>query len=217
MSLDHPILRVVTDADAEASAAESAKTAPAKATPQTKPFFIIAPSPASVALSQEVANTASNVPLNAVYLAHVGATIADNAISFYHEAASFATGMFRNDVAPGLRPAEATRSWIGNHISALKKGSKSPNASITPYERVDDLKEAVTVASSDLDRATAVAKTAGLWLEERRSAVLRDALNTLVHREPPLSPEIVGENISSKLSSLSEMYLLGSDVLGASL
>lgn len=114
------------------------------------------------------------MPLCAAYLVCDGCYLADAALSFYHSAAAHSpAGTFRHDVPPGLKSAEATRTWLGTHLAAVKL--MADDESVRSYSRARDLKEAVALAATELQRAHATAQSVGLKFDDRYAALLTDA------------------------------------------
>jgi hypothetical protein len=112
-----------------------------------------APSQEAIAFSQKAKSVNARVPFKAAYLASAGAYLADAALDFHHQAASHApTGTFRHDVPPGLKSAQATRTWLGTHLNALREMAKPGDK--PAYARSEELKKAAQLAGDELDRAT---------------------------------------------------------------
>ena len=177
-----------------------APATPARAEPAVTPSVV------SVTFGKVVESVDVRVPLSTAYLVCVGCGLSDAALDFYHQAIAHApAGTFRHDVPPGLKSAEATRAWLGTHLAAVKKGAKADDAATRPYARGEDLRQAVALAGSDLDRALGAATVAGLWFEERAANLFKDAVEALV------APAPLVKQVKSKGSA----YILGCDVLGA--
>jgi len=151
--------------------------------------------------------TDATSPLRAAYLICDGAYLADAAISFYHSAVAHApVGTFRHDIPPGLKSAEATRAWIGTHLVAIK--AMIPDESKTICERAKDLKQAATLAASELQRAHATAKGVGMNFDDRYATALKEAALDLA---------AVRDFVPPKAPVVEDAYEIGAFVLGNSL
>jgi hypothetical protein len=174
-----------------------------------------APSAEALAFNKAVEGTDGKIPIHAAYLVCVGCRVADEALAFHHQAISHAPpGTFRRDVTPGLKSTQATRAWLETHLDELKKKSEQPDAATAPYERGGDLKEAVIVAGSEIDRGLAAAKTAQLKFEERAANRFKDVAQ-IVARAADLPKPVAKASASSTTVAAGSMYLLGTDVLGS--
>lgn len=155
-------------------------------TPPLQPGPVVAqPSPSAeytrLAHLTSESETDASVPINAAYLVCVGCRLAEAAVDFHHSAAAHAApSVFRNGVPPGLRSAEATRTWLDTHLVQVRElANTAPGQPKAPYPRCRDLAEAVRIAGQELDRAHAVTKVAGLWFDERRAQLFTDAIEDL--------------------------------------
>lgn len=147
------------------------------------------------------------VPINAGCLVNAACYLSEAALGYYHQAVAHApANTFRHDIPPGFRSAEATRAWLGTHLAALKAMA---GGEVKPYDKANDLKQAAAMATTELDRATATAKSTGLWFEEREEHLFRDAM------EDVALAENFGKNaVVLKQEPESDLYILGMDVLG---
>lgn len=171
---DRPNLRVVRED--EAPRVEDAQ--PAAVAPSVSATIPVEPASSEAsAFSGAVSVADASRPLSAAYLVCAGCYVADAALDMFHQAASHAPpGTFRRDTPPGLKSAEATRAWLDSHLSAIKKLAESGAAK---YDRAVDLKQAVTLAASEIDRAAIVGRVAGLQFNARRDDVLRESRSSL--------------------------------------
>lgn len=198
-----PMLRVVAPD-------EPAPPSPAPA-PLPTTNIAFAPSSESTAFDKYAETFDASSPLVAAYLTCVGLYLADGALSFYHQAASHAApGVFRHDMPPGLKSAEATRAWLGTHLAAVKKlPEKYTRDKDCKYARAKDLKSAVALAGSDIDRALATAKSVSLNFDDRAKNLFSDVTEDLKALDGFLKrPKKVAAPVEP------DLYLFGCDVLG---
>jgi hypothetical protein len=122
-----------------------------------------------------------SVPICAAYLVCVGRWLVDAAIDFYHSAVAHAPpGAYRRDCPPGLKSAEATRSWLDTHLDAVKTlAASTPGRPKAPYGRPVELRRAVALAGDELCRSLGAARQAGLWFDERLNARFAEAAEDL--------------------------------------
>jgi hypothetical protein len=119
-------------------------------------------------------------PLQAAYLICASCYLSDAALAFFHHAAAHAEpGVFRRNVPPGLKSAEATRAWLGSHLDTVREMARSERA-IPKYKRDRDLVVATQLAAEELDHALAAAKMANLELGDRHEALFKDATDDLI-------------------------------------
>lgn len=210
-----PTLRVVAPDEAPEPQRDDAKL------PSTPPRDSGEPSHALVAFSERAERFDASVPIKAAYLACAGCWLAEAALAFHHQAVAHAPAdTFRHDTPPGLKSAEATRAWLQTHIDALKKAAAAEDRP-SAYLRANDLRAAVLLAAEDLDRALTVARTAGLWFEERHENLFKDATEDLdsadairATAQPTRPAEDLDIAIAGQeLPSLWETYWFGADVL----
>jgi hypothetical protein len=185
---------------------EKAPTKPEPAS-TSAPTTVASIASAVAAYQKRVGELDATVPINAVYLACVGATIADQALSIYHQAvAQAAPGTFRKDVPPGMKSAEATRSWMLTHIDPLKKGASDADAASKPYARAKDLIQAAQFSGAELTRAVDAASVAGLNFASRAEDMLTTAVKRLdeVSSYKPAKRDVI---------SVDSDYIIGTDAL----
>lgn len=207
-SIKPPYLRIVGP---DEKAQEAPNPAPNLTSPHTN-VSVEETSEAATEFSKAVDDVNAAVPISAAYLVCAGCYVADAALSTYKQAAAYAPGgTFHNDTPPGSRAAEASRAWLGDHLQQIKKKAAEEYASTRPYDRASDLKEAAKMAATELDRAIAAAKIAGLKLGKRRDYLLEDARSSIV----ALPKEIVKPEDATAIYAEDDLYIFGAYVLGA--
>ncbi len=149
--------------------------------------------------------------IGAAYLSCAGEYLADAAVAFYHQAVAHApAGTFRHDVPPGLRSAEATRAWVGSHLDDLRCVADGAIDRPETYVRASDLRAAARHAADELTRALGAAAQAGLWFDERRAGLLRDAAGDIAIGDRFAREGIVAPEPEPEVDT----YVFGLDALG---
>ena len=174
-----PFLRVVTEEEGSSSPKEVV-SGPTVSVPYAQ---VSQPSPSNGRLHLEATldSVQAEILESAAHLANAALRLSSTALDVYQQAQAHAfPGTFRNDIPPGMKSAEATEAWILTHLRDLRSLSRSSSA--IHYTRSEDLKEAVKLASAELDRAGVAGDVAGLKTGNRIEEAFQEAISEIETR-----------------------------------